>query len=170
MKQEDTIRAIGVLACAANGVLEMSREVEGLVCYSRNLGVVRYEDGKLTFVFSSRSEHESNLDASIRELDLLAKLTGCTTRHHSRYPGWSYAPISPLRDAYCRVYREVTGENATVNVIHAGLECGVIYSHIPMDIISIGPTMHDIHSPNEALELDSVDTFWRVLTTLIPQL
>lgn len=170
MNREDTIRAIGVLTCSSNGVLKMSHDVKGLVCYSRNLGVVRYEDGKMTFVFSSRSEIESHLDDSIRELDLLATLTGCTTRHHSRYPGWSYAPKSPLRDAYCQVYREVTGEDATINVIHAGLECGVIYSRVPMDIISIGPTMHDIHSPNEALELDSVDTFWRVLATLIPRL
>ncbi len=165
---EDTHRAVAVLTCSQIGVLEMSKQITGLVEYSRNLGVVRQEEGKLTFVFSSRSSMENQLDAAERELDLLAEMTGCTTRHHSRYPGWSYAPVSALRDAYCKIYRDVTGKDATVNVIHAGLECGIIHSHLPdMDMISIGPTMHDIHSPNEALDLNATETFFEVLDRLI---
>ncbi len=171
MSAGDTRRAVALLACAANGVLEMSRDVAGLVEYSRSLGVVRSEEGKLTFVFSTRSSVEARLDASVRELDLLAGLCGCTARHHSRYPGWSYAACSELREAYLAAYRRVTGSDARVNVIHAGLECGVIGSHLPgLDMISVGPTMHNIHSPDEALDLDSVAVFWRVLGDLIPRL
>ncbi len=171
MTAEDTKRTVSVLACAANGVLEMNRQVPGLVEYSRNLGVVRWEEGKLTFVFSTRSSMESRLDASVRELNLLASLTRCETRHYSRYPGWSYAEQSALRGAYLKAYRKVTGKDASVNVIHAGLECGVIRSHIPdMDMISVGPDMQNIHSPDEALDLDSVEVFWRVLAELIPNL
>ena len=160
--------AITVLACAANGVLEMSRKVAGLVEFSRNLGVIRQEDGKLTFVFSSRSSIEEQLNASQRDLDLLASAVGGKVRHHSRYPGWSYAEKSAIRDAYLSAFREVTGTDARVNVIHAGLECSVIHDHVPdMDMISIGPDMKDIHSPDEALDLSSVEHFWSVLAHVI---
>ncbi len=168
MSREDTARVCAVLACSANGVLEMNRNIAGLVEYSRNLGVVRTENDTVTFVFSSRSSMESRLDASIRELDALAAVTGCTARHYSRYPGWDFAPTSALREAYLAAYRDVTGADATVTTIHAGLECGIIYSKLPdMDMISIGPDMYDIHSPDEALDLDATETFWRVLARLI---
>ena len=168
LSKEDTGRAVTVLACARVGVLEMSKQIKGLVEYSRNLGVVRQEEGKLIFTFSSRSSVENQLDATERELDLFAAATGCTVNHHSRYPGWNYAPVSALRDAYCKTYRQVTGEEAIVNVIHAGLECGIIHSRLPgMDMISIGPDLHDIHSPNEALDLSSAERFWKVLEELI---
>lgn len=168
MTRRSTLGVLGVLATAANGVLEMSRNVKGLVEYSRNLGVVRTEDNRVTVVFSSRSAIESRLDASARELDVLAAINGFEARHHSRYPGWDYAPDSRVREAYLRAYREVTGEDARVNVIHAGLECGIIRSNVPdMDVISVGPTMHDIHSPAEALDLDSVEIFWKSVQRLI---
>jgi dipeptidase D len=111
---------------------------------------------------------EGRLDATVRELDALGAALGCKTKHHSRYPGWSYAPESAVRDAYLSAYRDVTGEAGRVEVIHAGLECGIIYSHIPdMDMISVGPTMHDIHSPAERLDLSSVETFWKTLERVV---
>ncbi len=164
----DTKNAVAVLACAANGVLEMNRLVEGLVEYSRNLGVVETSGETVRFVFSARSAKESRLDASTAELDLLAAVTGCKTRHYSRYPGWDFAEKSQIRSAYLAAYRDVTGQDATVNVIHAGLECGLISSRIPdMDIISVGPTMHDIHSPNERLDLASTEIFWKTIVRLM---
>ncbi len=163
-----TARAVAILSNMPNGVREMNADVEGLVEWSRNLGVITCEAGKLQFVFSSRSGHESRLDAVMDELDALAAVMNCTVRHHSRYPGWSYAPVSPLRDAYLKVYREVTGKEARIDVIHAGLECGIIYSNLPdIDIISIGPDMYAIHSPDERLDLDSVEVFWKTLKALI---
>ena len=171
MSQADTARICCVLTCSANGVLEMNHSVAGLVEYSRNLGVVRTEGDDVTFVFSSRSGIESRLDASIRELDALATVTGCTTKHYSRYPGWDFAPTSAVREAYLAAYRDVTGNDATVTTIHAGLECGIIYSKLPdMDMISIGPDMYDIHSPDEALDLDATEVFWRVLVHLIEKM
>jgi len=164
----DTARLIAILSCAANGVLEMNREIEGLVEYSRNLAVVKTEGDRAEIVFSTRSAMESRLDASIAELDALAAVTGCGTRHYSRYPGWNFAPVSPLRLSYAEAYERVTGKKATVTAIHAGLECGIIYSKLPnMDIISIGPNMYDIHSPAEALELSSVELFWKTLEQLL---
>ena len=171
MTGEDTDRVIRLLNGVPNGVLQMSRSVEDLVEFSRNMGVVRCEEGCLTVTFSSRSAIEAQIDASVEELTRLAECTGCEIRHRGRYPGWEYAEVSALRNAYLQAFEEVTGKKATVNVIHAGLECGVICSRIrEMDIISVGPTMQDIHSPSEALDLDSTETFWRVLETLIPRL
>lgn len=170
LTKEETLRAVTVMNCAANGVLAMSADIAGLVETSRNLGVIRTEDGEIAFVFSSRSSVESKLDASILELDTLAAITGCTVKHYSRYPGWSFAKTSELRDRYSECYREVTAEDAQVYVIHAGLECGIIYSHIPMDMISIGPTAKDIHSPDEALNLSKTEIFWKTLAKLIEQL
>ncbi len=165
---EDTDAAVTVLACAANGVLEMSRRVPGLVEFSRNLGVIEQTSDALTLIFSSRSSIDEQLDVSTRELDLLAARCGFDTRHYSRYPGWNFAPTSPLRDRYLAVYERLTGKQAKIDIIHAGLECGVIASHLPdMDMISIGPDMKDIHSPDEALDLDSVEEFWKVLAEMI---
>ncbi len=168
LSRESTARVVSVLAAIPNGVFEMHPEIKGLVEYSRNLGVVHTEDDAVDFVFASRSSIESRLDASTRELDAVAAVIGAKTRHYSRYPGWSYAAKSELRDAYLKAYRDVTGDEASVNVIHAGLECGIIYSHIPdMDIISIAPTLHDLHSPNESLDLGTVEVFWRTIVRLI---
>ncbi len=161
-------KLIALLSTVPNGVLAMSRQVEGLVEFSRNLGVIKTEGDAVTLVFSTRSALEEQLNASVSELDTLADRMGASVRHHSRYPGWSYAEVSPLRNAYLEAYREVTGQDARVNVIHAGLECGVIASGVPdMDIISIGPDILDIHSPDEALDLDSVEILWKTLERLI---
>lgn len=163
-----TRRILAILSAVQNGVLEWHRDVAGLVEFSRNLGVVRTEQNGVNFVLSSRSSIEGRLDATVRELDALGAALGCRVCHHSRYPGWSYAPVSPLRDAYLRVYRELTGEECRVEVIHAGLECGIIYSHLPdMDMISIGPDMSDIHSPDERLDLSSVEIFWKTVERLV---
>ncbi|MBE6529535.1 MAG: aminoacyl-histidine dipeptidase [Ruminococcaceae bacterium] len=171
LSRSDTDRALAVLTCSQIGVMEMSKQIPGLVESSRNLGVVRSTSKKLTFIFSGRSSVEAQLDAMQNELDLFAQMTGCTARHHSRYPGWDYAPESAIRTAYCKAYEKVTGRKAVVNVIHAGLECGIIRSHLPeLDMISIGPDLRDIHSPNEALVLPSVTTFWKVLEELIQNL
>lgn len=171
MDEESTLRAITLLSTVQNGVITMSKQVKGLVEFSRNLGVIRTEGDQITFTLSTRSSIESQLDASIDELELFAKLLGASIRHHGRYPGWSYAKTSAIRDAYLAAYREIVGGEAAIDVIHAGLECGVISSKLPdMDMISVGPDMFDIHSPDEALDLDSVETFWKIVERLIATL
>ena len=164
----DTAQLIAILATVDNGVKEMNYNIKSLPEWSRNLGVITTEGNTVELTFSSRSAIESRLDASIDELDALARITGCVTKHYSRYPGWDYAPVSPLRDLYARAYREITGKDAVVDVIHAGLECGIIASKLPgLDVISVGPDMRDVHSPDERLNLSSVETFWQTIEKLI---
>ena len=170
MNREDTDRIVAMLSGVANGVFEMNRDIQGLVEFSRNLGVIHTQADAVQFIFSSRSSMESRLDASISELDAWMRALGGTSRHYARYPGWEYSPESPLRDAYAKAYRAVTGGEVTVKVIHAGLECGIIRSNIPdIDIISVAPNLQDLHCPEEALSVSSVEIFWNTLKHLLQQ-
>ena len=165
-----TRRVLTVLTAAQDGVIAMSHDVPGLVEYSRNMGVVRTDTDKCRFtcVFSTRSAIEAQIDASVAQLDMLASLVGAKTRHHSRYPGWSFAKESATRDAYCARYREVMGRDVEVTIIHAGLECGIMKNHLPdLDAISVGPDMQGIHSPDERMNLASCEKFWEILRGMI---
>jgi dipeptidase D len=165
-----TRRVLTVLTAAQDGVIAMSHDVPGLVEYSRNMGVVRTDSENFRFVcvFSTRSAIEAQIDASVAQLDMLASLVGAKTRHHSRYPGWSYAKDSSVRDAYCARYRAVMGKDVEVTIIHAGLECGIMKNHLPdLDAISVGPDMQGIHSPDEKMNLASCEKFWEILRGII---
>ena len=88
--------------------------------------------------------------------------------NYSRYPGWQYAKVSPLRDKYIEAARKILGIEPLVVAIHAGLECGVIKSHIPeMDIISIGPIANNIHTPEESLDLASFERMWKLVEHML---
>lgn len=170
MLDTDTTRRIVLpMTIAAIGVLAMNHSV-GMVEYSRNMGVIRLEEDStsLRLVFSSRSPKESQLTASIRELDALAALVGGNFNHHSRYPGWDYAPVSPLRDAYIDAYTRLYGEAPIIKSIHAGLECGLLKAKIPeLDIIAIGANLENIHSPAEKMELASCEKIWTIIAAIL---
>ncbi len=165
---EATRYIVAFLNTVKTGVLKMSNQISGLVEYSRNIGFVETTDDKVNMVLSTRSSLEGQIDLSCRELDALAALVDAECAHRSRYPGWEYAPVSPLRDAYISTFKRLYGTDVTVGVIHAGLECGLISSKTPgLDIISVGPNMHDIHSPDEHLELASTERVWNVLLEVV---
>ena len=168
--EETTGRIVGFLNTVKTGVLKMSNDISGLVEYSRNLGVADTLEDKIKFTLSSRSSIEAQIDLSCREMDTLSALVGASCRHYARYPGWEYAPVSPLRDRYAEIYKELFGKELSVGVIHAGLECGILSSKLDgMDIISVGPNMHDIHSPSEHLDLASCERVWRTLVKLVEE-
>ena len=151
-----------------NGVLKM---IDGTnaVEWSRSLGVIETKEDIVRVVFSSRSAIESELDASVDELNARAEAIGATVHHHGRYPGWEYNPNSAIRERYLALCEKM-GMPTNVRVIHAGLECGVIASNLPgLDAISFGPNMADIHSPEEALDLASTARFWQKLVMLLAE-
>ncbi len=156
--------AVDLLGIAPNGVFEMNKYIDGFVEYSRNLGVIVTEVDEIHFTFFARSAVDAQLEASNRELEALAKLVGATVDYAEAYHGWNYEPISPLRDKYLAACRELGFEEPVVISIHAGLECGIIKAQIPdMDIISVGPNELNIHSPDEALDLDSVEQLAKII-------
>ena len=152
------------------GVLAMSAHLEGLVEFSRNLGVIEV-DGKNAYItYSSRSSKEEQIDLSIAQVNEQVEKIGANVRHTGRYPGWDFLPESDLRDTYVRKFKEIMGVDVKTVVIHAGLECGIIKSRISeMDIISVGPNMRNIHTPDEALDLDSCGRLFEVLKAVLSE-
>lgn len=168
LNSETTEKVIALLTTVKTGVLKMSNQIKGLVEYSRNVGVVETDSERIKLTFSSRSSVEAQLDLSCRDMNTLCRALGAECHHYARYPGWEYAPVSPLRDKYIGEFKKLYGKDLTVGVIHAGLECGILSSKMNgMDIISIGPNMYDIHSPNEHLDLASCERIWKTLIEVL---
>ena len=152
------------------GVLAMSAHLEGLVEFSRNLGVIEVDGEKAYITYSSRSAKEEQIDLSIEQVNEQVEKLGANVRHTGRYPGWDFLPESDLRDTYIRKFKEIMGVDVKTVVIHAGLECGIIKSRIPeMDIISVGPNMRNIHTPDEALDLNSCGRLFEVLKAVLSE-
>jgi dipeptidase D len=166
---KDTARKIVFLMhTVRNGVFEMNHDIEGLVEWSRNLGIVNCSENGAELVFSSRSSFGSRIDASADELDDHASFLGAKIKHYNRYPGWCFAPMSDIRNAYVSAFESLFGKKPEVTVIHAGLECGVISQALPdMDIISCGPVVLDLHSPDEKMNKKSFENFYTVIKTVV---
>ena len=163
-----SLRILAAISNAPCGVIEMSRDAEGLVEWSSNLGVIATEGESITLSFLSRSTIEARIDHTIRVFDSLALAVGGKAEHHSRYTGWNYEKESPLREAYLETFRTLFGKEAKPIIIHAGLECGLIRAKVPdMDMISIGPETLGLHSPTERMNIASAERFWQILEKML---
>ena len=164
---EFTERVIDFVNSIKLGVLRMSDKIEGLVEYSRNLGIVRVEGDKLGFYFSSRSAIDEQIEFSKKEIEDNSVRFGGETAHHSRYPGWNYTGSSALADESIKTAKS-HGIEVERMAIHAGLECGIIKKAIPdMDIISCGPNVYDLHSPMERMEIASFERFFGIIKAML---
>ena len=139
------------------GVLAMSEEIPGLVETSTNVGVMKVEEDHFKTVSSCRSSKTEGRDGIRRMIEEITEDCGGTATAEGIYPPWVYRQESPLRDKAVRIFREMYGRDPEVNVIHAGLECGIFDSRIEgLDAISLGPDMQDIHTFRERLSISSV--------------
>ena len=164
MDGESTRRVITFLDSVPNGVLSMHPHLEGLVSTSRNLGGIYADVTGAKAIFLSRSDREECLDRAQEEIDGYAASLGGRSHHLYRFPGWEFSVESEIRRRYAEAYRSLFGEEIGVELIHAGLECGVIKRALPdMDMLSVGPRVINLHSPDEALELTSFARFFEVL-------
>lgn len=149
-------KASEFLKALPNGVIAMSKDIEGLVQTSLNLGIIDVQEGKLHAEFSVRSSIAEERDGLVEEIRKITSGFGGTNKVTGVYPGWKYAPDSPLRDKMVRVFTDMYGYAPKVEAIHAGLECGFFMDKAPgIDAVSIGPDMQDIHSPAERLSISS---------------
>ena len=168
---EMTAKVITFLSHVPNGVFAFEPTMEGFVQFSRNLGVVRTEGECVIFTFSSRSAKESQVDASLSELEGYAQRLGGEICHHGRYPAWEVAEHSELQGVYADVFRSLFGRELRMESIHAGLECGVIKQAIPdMDLLSCGPVIENLHSPEERLNKASLERFYRLITEVLKRM
>ena len=159
---------IAALYATPHGVMRMSDAVPGLVETSTNLGIVDGRDGRLSLTCNMRSSVDSALDDLAAMVSSVWELAGAETTISGRYPGWAPNAGSPLLALMQQVYAEMYGQPPQVSAVHAGLECGTIVAKYPgMDAISIGPTLHDVHTPDEALHIASVQKLVDFLFTTL---
>ena len=166
---ECSAKVIALLNAVPNGVQEWSKDIEGLVQTSLNLGIAELdEELKLTFaVRSSVNQEKRDLVARLEEI---AQFHGGSCTQNGDYPAWEYKKDSMLRDTLVRVYKQMFHTDPQVVAIHAGLECGMLSEKLPgLDCVSIGPNMQDIHTSREKLEIASVQRTWEFLKEVLKQ-
>ncbi len=164
-------RALELLAALPHGVLGMSPDIEGLVETSTNLAVVQATSSSVKVLMSTRSSVMSLLAAVRQRIMAIGSLAGADVAEKDGYPGWKPDTSSTVLSVMRDVYQSVTGEEAEVGAVHAGLECGIIGEKYPgMDMISFGPQIEFPHSPDERVKVASVDPFWRVLVATLERL
>lgn len=169
--RELTDSLIDYFSMIPDGVIAMSKDMDGLVETSLNTGVIKNEDGKIVAETLIRSSLDSSLDEVFETLKNAAKKTGAKIELTDRFPVWEYKKESEMRDIAAKTYREVFGEDAKFEAIHAGLECGFFENLIPeIDMISFGPDMLDIHSTNERISISSTNRMWKFLKKYLENL
>ena len=155
---------ISVLMLVPNGVVTMSKSIEKLVETSTNPGVVKTINNEIVITNAVRSSIKTLKDNVVEQLEILAKYCNCKFLLEAEYPGWEYKEESYIRQIFCEAYRSLYKKEAQVTAIHAGLECGIISEILPqLDIISLGPDMSDVHTPNEHFSISSANRTWDLL-------
>ena len=163
--QDDLINA--VVGCR-NGVARMIPGVPEVVETSSNLAIVRSSEGSIEVLILIRSSSESMKQALVSSLESVFLLAGAKVETSGDYPGWEPNLNSPVLKVAKDVHKKVLGFDPEVKIMHAGLECGIIGAAYPnLDMISFGPTIKFPHSPDERVNIASVEHFWNFLTNLV---
>jgi dipeptidase D len=161
-------RVINLILAIPHGVQTMSRDLKGLVETSTNLARILVVDGKVEILTSSRSSVSPALENLRRQIKAVAELSGATINLHESYPGWQPDMKSKLLTHCVTVHEQLLGKKPEINAIHAGLECGIIGEpYGDMEMISMGPTMHDVHSPDERLSISSTNNVYKYLKAVL---
>ena len=159
---------LNALYAIPHGVIKMSNDIPGLVETSTNLAVVETKGKNINIVTSQRSPVASqNVDITNMVSSVL-KLAGAEITYGDGYPGWAPDIHSDILKVFKSTFTKMYGKEPEVTAIHAGLECGIIKEKYPdMDMISFGPTMRDVHSPAEKLQISTVPEFYNQLKTVL---
>ncbi|MCX6276560.1 MAG: aminoacyl-histidine dipeptidase [Bacteroidetes bacterium] len=152
-----------VYACPT-GVIRMSNEMIGLVETSNNLAIVKAENGEIKLMNLLRSSVDSAKDDLQQQIQSVFDLAGATSVFDGAYPGWKPNPDSPILKTMQEIYNKKFGNIPEIRAIHAGLECGILGGAYPnWDMISFGPTIRFPHSPDEKVNIATVQKFWDFL-------
>ena len=150
------------------GVMNMSMSVQGLVQTSINTGSMEEKDGAIVLESALRSSVESEKYFIRDKVQMIADIFGAECQWSGVYPGWQFKEESPLRDRAVEKYKELFGIEPKVEAIHAGLECGYWAAKIQdADILSMGPTMFDVHSPREKVSKQSIKNVWELIKAIL---
>lgn len=168
----DTLNIINFLHEVPNGVLEMSKHIEGLVETSINIGFISTEivDGNVKIRIKSlaRSMANNPLNRLVEEVTDLTRKHDANIKIAASNPSWEYKEDSKIRELIAKSFKEITGNEPVIKAIHAGLECGVFTQNIKgADVVSIGPNIYGAHTPEERMDIKSVGETWEWLLKIL---
>ena len=168
----DTLNIINFLHEVPNGVLEMSKHIEGLVETSINIGFISTEivDGNVKIRIKSLARSMANdpLNKLVEEVTDLTRKHDANIKIAASNPSWEYKEDSKIRELIAKSFKEITGNEPVIKAIHAGLECGVFTQNIKgADVVSIGPNIYGAHTPEERMDIKSVGETWEWLLKIL---
>jgi dipeptidase D len=164
-------RLFAAIAACPNGIHRMSPDIDDLVQTSNNLARVEARDGHLIVQCLTRSAVDSEKMAHAGEIEGVFSLLGAAVEYSGAYPGWTPKPDASIVTLMEELYERRFGKKPAVVACHAGLECGIIGRHYPeMEMISFGPNIRGAHSPDEKVQVESVERFWGLLLQTLEEI
>ncbi|MFA7273049.1 MAG: aminoacyl-histidine dipeptidase [Crocinitomicaceae bacterium] len=171
MENYELIKIVNALYSVPNGVFRMSADIEGLVETSSSLARVIVKDEQFITQSLQRSSVESTKDDVANSVRAAFENMGAAVVQTGDYPGWQPNPNSKILNLMADLYREKFNEEPQIKACHAGLECGILGKHLPeVDMISFGPNIRGAHSPDEKVQISSVQKFWEYLLEALTRL
>ena len=172
LTKESTDALVNALYACPHGVFSMSYRMPGLVETSTNLAAVRFnEPNNILITTSQRSDVNSEKFNIANMVESVFTLAGAKVEHGEGYPGWAPNPDSPVVKVAVDSYKRLFGNEPIVRSIHAGLECGLFLEKYPnMDMVSFGPTLRGVHSPDEKINIKTVQMWWSHLVDILQNL
>jgi dipeptidase D len=168
IEPSEASRIVDLLASYHHGVLAMSPDIPGLVQTSTNLATISIKGDQAEIGSSQRSAIETSKRAAARMVATASRLAGFEVEHSGGYPGWKPEPNSEIVTKLKKIYEDMFKAEPKLIAMHAGLECGVIgEKYDGMQMISFGPQIESPHSPNERVQISSVETFWKYLKAVL---
>jgi dipeptidase D len=169
MDRENQNKLLSSLTCCPHGALAWSKEMDNLVETSTNLASVKFADNNsINIITTQRSSIESSKHDAASMVETCLRLAGAEVVHSDGYPGWRPNMASEILKITRKSYNELFGKDPHIRAIHAGLECGLIFEKFKgIDMISFGPTIRGAHTPEEKVEIRTVQKFWDLLLDVI---
>lgn len=168
LDKDSLLRALTAFNLMPNGVQAMSMDLPGLVETSINTGIAELVDDELILRQSIRSSVSSAKELISQRVALLAEQLGGQVDFKGDYPAWPYARTSKLRDQCVAVFKQQYGYEPKIELMHAGLECGIFSGKLPgLDCISFGPNLFDVHTPGEHASISSIARVWEYLKAIL---
>ncbi len=159
---------LNTIVALPHGFTKMSADIPGLVETSTNVAVINTTKKAIILATSQRSSVASELDEMCQTVIAILELGGAKVENTDGYPGWKPNLESSILKTARSTYKSLYGKDPEVKAIHAGLECGIIGEKFPgMDMVSFGPTLEGVHSPDEKIYIDTVDKFWKFLLEIL---
>ena len=169
--ENDFNKILNTLCAVHNGVYRMSPDIEGLVETSSSLARVEIKNGSFITQSLQRSSVDSTRDEVAMTIKSCFENMGCEVVQSGEYPGWQPNPNSEILAIMEQLYKDMFNENPQVKACHAGLECGILGKHLPgVDMISFGPNIRAAHSPDEKVQISSVQKFWKFYLETLKQI